>query len=99
METNTQDVDLELALKRIQISQIVANTIVNAGPDDMVENCRREDGSFHMKDIIRLQDVKKFLDVFVEMVDWVSPEEAEGIEEAIHAMIWMREDNTANRSA
>lgn len=90
MENIAEDIDWEMALKRIQISQIVASTILKSGDQNLLENCRREDGSLHMKDIIKLEDVKRFLDVFVEMSDEVSPEDAEGLEEAIHAMMWMK---------
>ena len=92
MKTNTQenieDIDWEMALKRIEISQIVASVILKSGPTDILEDCKRKDGSLHMKDIIKLEDVKRFLDVFVEMSDGVSPEDAEGLEEVIHAMMW-----------
>ena len=88
-----EDIDLELALKRIQISQVVANTILRCGDPVLLESSRRDDGSLHMKDLINTEDVKRFLDAFVEAVDEVSPEDVEGLEEPIHAMIWMQESD------
>ena len=54
METNTQDIDWEMALKRIEISQIVVSAILEACPTNVLEGRRREDGSLHIKDIIKL---------------------------------------------
>lgn len=85
---NGNDTTMELALKRLRIVDFVSRGIVNSAPPALLEGSRRKDGSLHIKDIIQLKDVEKFLKAFVEIVKDVSMEDCEGLADTILSIVY-----------